>query len=963
MLSSGKPFRRYLAIQGCVNTLVCEQRFALGRFESAALLAHFRSLFKDSRIRSMIRTTLLFALFAFAVSKCVLSQLPEPPFKKTAEVEGVSEYLLANNCRVLLVPDDSSNSVTVNMTVLVGSRHEGYGEAGMAHLLEHMLFKGTPSHGDIDKELKERGVLDMNGTTDYDRTNYYETLPASDENLNWTIAMEADRLANCFIRGEDLFSEMTVVRNEFEAGEDSPNSILMQRIMANAYEWHNYGKSVIGNRADIERVPVNRLRAFYKKYYRPDNVVLIVAGKFDPEKAIAAAVTHFGSLEKAGSPLEPTYTVEPTQDGERIVYLNRVGEVALIGVAYHVPAMAHADSAALTVLEHILGTEPSGRLYQSLVKTRQASAVTSMHQAGYDPGMFGCLIQINRDIQVDTVRESLSKILQGIVKDGVTEEEVNRAIRELTNETEKALTNTGTLSYQLSNWIAYGDWRLFFLNRDRIESVKPEDVKRVAELYLKDSNRTTGIFVPTPAPDRSAIAQRPKIDSLVSGYTGRELVSKGEQFAPTPENIAARTFRGKLDSGLKYALLPKQVRGDRFFLKLTLRFGNEATLNTPKNLQASKLLGDAWLLGTEKFNEAALKDKLDELKAECTASSESGAVTFQVTGRKKNFAETISLLTEILRHPTFPNDEFELLKTQKRSEIESARTDPNYLAQVALSRKLAPVSTTSIHYVPTTDESLERLGAVQVSDVRELVKRFISGTHGEITAVGAFDKEPAIIQFNAMTSDWKSAEPYTRIAKPFLKVEPETISIETPDKENAVLMAAANLEIRSDDPDWEAIYIANDILGGGSLSSRLGERVREQEGLSYGVGSHFIAKSLDRSAVFMTFAITNPINRDKLVSTIDEVFDDFMKNGVKEAEIESAKTSYLKQLEETLSNDSQLMSTLHQYQEADRDESFLSRRQRNVKGLTKATVDAVVKKLLNQKKLVIVTAGDFQGKK
>ena len=309
MQPSGKPFRRYLTIQGCGNTLACEQLFVLGRFESAALLAHVRTLFKDSRIRSMFRTTLLFALFAFAVPKCVLSQLSEPPFKKTAEVEGVSEYLLANNCRVLLVPDDSSNSVTVNMTVLVGSRHEGYGEAGMAHLLEHMLFKGTPSHGDIDKELKERGVLDMNGTTDYDRTNYYETLPASDENLNWTIAMEADRLTNCFIRGEDLFSEMTVVRNEFEAGEDSPNSILMQRIMANAYEWHNYGKSVIGNRADIERVPVNRLRAFYKKYYRPDNVVLIVAGKFDPEKAIAAAVAHFGALEKAGSPLEPTYTV------------------------------------------------------------------------------------------------------------------------------------------------------------------------------------------------------------------------------------------------------------------------------------------------------------------------------------------------------------------------------------------------------------------------------------------------------------------------------------------------------------------------------------------------------------------------------------------------------------------------------------------------------------------------------
>ncbi len=911
----------------------------------------------------MIRNILFFAFASLALQAYGLSQTPESPYQKTAEVEGVLEYLLPNNCRVVLVPDASSNSITVNMTVLVGSRHEGYGEAGMAHLLEHMLFKGTPSHGNIDKELKERGVLDMNGTTDFDRTNYYETLPASDENLDWTIAMEADRLTNCFIRGEDLFSEMTVVRNEFESGEDSPNAILMQRIMANAYEWHNYGKSVIGNRADIERVPVNRLRAFYKKYYRVDNVVLIVAGKFEPEKAMAAAMKHFGSLEKGSTPLEATYTVEPTQDGERIVYLNRVGDVALLGVAYHVPAMAHTDSAALTVLEHILGTEPSGRLYQSLVKTRQASAVTSMHQAGYDPGMFGCLIQINRDVQVDAVRDSLSKIIQSIVKDGVTDEEVARAIRDMTNAKENAQTDTAKLAYELSNWAAFGDWRLFFLDRDRIETVKPEDVKRVAELYFKDSNRTTGFFVPTPEPDRSAIAQRPKIESLVSGYTGRESVSKGELFEPTPENIKARTFRGKLDSGHKYVLLPKQVRGDRFFLKLTLRFGNEASLGTVKNIQACKLLGEAWLLGTDKYTEAALQDKLDELKAECTASSEIGAITFQLTGRKKNFAETMELLTEILRHPTFPSDEFGLLTTQKRSEIESARTDPNYVAQVALSRKLAPVPATSIHYVPTTDEALERLDAVQVSDVRELYKRFLPGAYGEITVVGAFDKEPALKQLNAMASDWKSLEPFKRVAKPYLTVEPDTISIETPDKENAVLMAATNLEIRSDDPEWEALYIANDILGGGSLSSRLGERVREQEGLSYGVGSQFNAKSMDRTAVFMTYAITNPTNRDKLIKTIDEVFNDFMKNGVKDEEIESAKTSYLKQLEETLSNDSQLMSTLHQYQEANRDESFLARRQRNVKALTKSSVDAVLKKLLNQKKLIIVTAGDFQGKK
>ena len=200
-------------------------------------------------------------------------------YKKVTEVEGISEYKLDNGVQVLLFPDDSKPQFTVNMTVLVGSRHEGYGETGMAHLLEHMLFKGTEVHPDIPKLLKDRGVLNMNGTTWFDRTNYYETLPASDENLEFAIQMESDRLINSLIKGEDLASEMTVVRNEFEMGENSPMRILMQRIMSTAYEWHNYGKSTIGNRSDIERVPVSNLREFYRKFYQPDNIMVVVAGK------------------------------------------------------------------------------------------------------------------------------------------------------------------------------------------------------------------------------------------------------------------------------------------------------------------------------------------------------------------------------------------------------------------------------------------------------------------------------------------------------------------------------------------------------------------------------------------------------------------------------------------------------------------------------------------------------------
>ena len=235
----------------------------------------------------------LFCFLLLLKPSMSIGQTPDP----ITSVEGITEYQLENGLKVLLFPDDSKPTVTVNLTLFVGSRHEGYGEAGMAHLLEHMLFKGTPSHPNIPKSLQDLGAQ-FNGTTWVDRTNYYETLPASEENLEFALQLEADRMVNSLIRGEDLESEMTVVRSDFESGESSPLRILLQRMQAAAYEWHNYGKSTIGNRSDIERVPITNLRAFYRKHYQPDNAMLIVAGKFDRARALELILKHFGPLER-----------------------------------------------------------------------------------------------------------------------------------------------------------------------------------------------------------------------------------------------------------------------------------------------------------------------------------------------------------------------------------------------------------------------------------------------------------------------------------------------------------------------------------------------------------------------------------------------------------------------------------------------------------------------------------------
>lgn len=463
---------------------------------------------------------------------------------KITEIEGISEYVLENGVRVLLFPDPGKEVVTVNMTVFVGSRHEGYGEAGMAHLLEHMLFKGTPGHPDVPKVLKDRGAR-MNGTTWMDRTNYYETLPATGDNLEFAIRLEADRLVNSNIRGEDLASEMTVVRNEFESGENSPFRVMMQRMQAAAYEWHNYGRTTIGNRSDIERVPVVKLRQFYRKFYRPDNVMVIVAGKFDPGEALEHLNKYFGAIKSPEQPIDQTYTVEPAQDGERTVVVRRVGEVQLVGNAYHIPSGSHPDYAAAKALVYILGDEPSGRLYRNLVETETATNVYSLSYAFTEPGLFMAIVEVPAAGSIEQARMKLIDVMENsFAEEPITDQELQRAVQQILKQRELESADTDKTAVSLSDWAAQGDWRLYFLYRDSIEKLTRDHVQEVAEKYFVRNNRTVGLFIPADQAERVEIPESPNLAELLKDYKGREAVAAGEQIDPSPLAIEARTERG-----------------------------------------------------------------------------------------------------------------------------------------------------------------------------------------------------------------------------------------------------------------------------------------------------------------------------------------------------------------------------------------------------------------------------------
>jgi zinc protease len=890
---------------------------------------------------------------------------------KVASIEGVTEYKLANGGRVVLFPEASRPIVTVNMTVLVGSRHEGYGESGMAHLLEHMVFKGTPSHPDVAKALQDHGAR-FNGTTNTDRTNYFETMPATLENLEFGIALECDRLVNSFVKGEDLQSEMTVVRNEFERGENSPASILNQRITAAAYEWHNYGKSTIGSRSDIERVPIENLQAFYKKYYQPDNVVLIVAGKFDEAKALALVEKYLGSIPKPARKLDATYTEEPPQDGERTVTLRRVGAIASVGVAYHVPSASQADWAPLSLLGGIISQSPNGRLYKALVESKLATTAAARSENMHDPGLFFASSSCPPE-SLDAVRETLVKTLESLGDVPFTEDEVNKAKVRNKRASEQLQSSAEGMSQALSSSSSHGDWRLLFVQRDRIAGVTAADVNRVARTYFQKPNRTVGLYIPSQESTRLAVPSAPPIDVVVKDYKGGAVAAAGEAFDPSPANLDAR-IKMIDEPGLKAGLLAKKNRGDTVWLVLTLHYGNEESL---KGLNtAAGMLPGLMMAGTKKHNRQALREELESLGIRIGTGGgggrgrggrgggggpgTAGQLTFSVEAKRDTLPQALGLLREILREPAFPVEEFETAKRRMASGLSSNRTEPSALARNKLNRALSPYLNDDVRYVPTLEETLDRANHVTLDQIKSLYETQIGGSHAELGVVGDFDPDSTLNLVKEALAGWESKVPFQRIER---KVADNGTGMKediiTPDKSNAEYLAGLSFPVSDSDPDYPALRIGNFIFGGSTLASRIGNRIRQKDGLSYGATSSVTASSRDPVGSLTVTVSTNPVNIEKVTAAVMEELVKFLKDGPTEKELADAKQAFVEAQKVSRTADAQIASQIVSNLNAGRTFAFAADQEKAILALTPSKVAEAFRKHIDPQRLVIIRAGDF----
>ncbi len=620
---------------------------------------------------------------------------------------------------------------------------------------------------------------------------------------------------------------------------------------------------------------------------------------------------------------------------------------------YRIPSAGHADYPAVDLLAHTLATVPSGRLHRALVQKGIASSAFGYERMMRDPGYATFGAELPKDGTLEPARAALIEAIEGPGRAPITDDEVERARTALLNDVEKAQLDAAGLVRWLSEFAAMGDWRLFFLYRDRLRKVTTADVQRVADTYLKPANRVLGMFLPDATPNRAEIPPPPDLAAALDAYRSSESMDAGEAFDPSPANIEKRLIRKSLANGMSVALLPKKTRGGNVQLSLSLYWGDEASKE--KRATACSLASGMLMRGTAKHTRTQLRDAFERLRA--NASVGAGGATLEV--RRAQLDETLRLVAEVLREPAFPPAEFDELKRSMLTSAESRRSDPSAIAEEQLSRHLSPYPPGHWNYPFSTDETLAALKSATLEEAKHCYADLVGATGAQLVAIGDFDPDALMRLAEELFGGWRSPAPYKRIASRYFARDALERTVLTPDKANAVLRGGLNIELRDDHPDFPALVLGSYLIGGTS-SSRLPARVREKEGLSYSTYAYFTAGSLDAVAQFGVSSIYAPQNQDRVERAIREELERALAQGFSDAEVASAKGSLLDARRLGRAQDRALAARISNYLYVGRTFAWDIEFEKRIAALTPEQVRDALRRHVDPKKLSVLKAGDFR---
>jgi zinc protease len=915
------------------------------------------------------------------------------------EAAGISEYRLdCNGLKILLSPDPTARSVVVVQHVRVGSRHEGAGNTGYSHLLEHMLFKGTPTHNkakgnSYDDFVKALGNI-MNATTSNDRTNYFAKIPS--HALGEYLEHEADRLRNAIITDEDLATEMPVVVDEFDIGENSPDELLMKLLNATAFTEHPYKVDTIGSKSEVLQVTAASLKdRLYNVYYWPNNTTLIIVGCFDEEEALRHVVRCYGSIPPSPHKIPEVYTLEPQQFGERRFVINKPGDLARVGIAFHVPEADHDDHYALAALATVLGGTLSSRLHRKLVDTGLCSAdgTGTYLPEWHDASLFYVFAKLAPGVSPRKVERIILREIEKLKKTLIAKRDLASMRRLNRNGTVMGRANRLRWAMSLSSAEACADWKWRVNYDDNFDKVTREDIRRVAQTYLHADNRTVGYFLPKEEPASSEAAgnaseatpdsQQQSAETAdtatPAAATGSDAtVPAGEAAADqasTPEaaagnpltaavsaktsapaaNYSSLVRKVVLGNGLTVLLMPTPTETATGFA-LTVNAGIDQAPASKRSVAA--LTAKMLTRGSARYS----KKRINELSSEMQIRYEWKPQTFgsrlYTHVPPAEFSRFLDMVADSLLNPTFDAAELELVKTQVLAQLDEAATDPGDRALAALSQALYDSS--SPYCIKDVAVRKATVSSVEVGDLAAFHKAAYGPQGAVLTLVGHFDVDAMLKLVEAKFGSWTGGKPVvaqTYAAKPDTSGKTR-INVDIAGKDNLTILVGLPSSHAMSAPDYLAAVLANKALGGDTLTSRLGYEIREKRGLTYGVTSEF-ADDTAGGALWLVQMTTNGEKLERAIPLIGQVVEQFVREGISEKELAVEKSSLINSLALQLDAPVDVAAALSRYEFAGVGIAALDAFESGIASLTVAQVNQSIRKHFRLSEAVTVVAGSL----
>ncbi len=798
-------------------------------------------------------------------------------FEFVKESGGIKEYTMTSNgLRVLLKQDNTAPVATFMVTYEVGSRNEAIGYTGSTHLLEHLMFKGsrkfnTKKGNSVFQTLQSLGAR-MNATTWLDRTNYFAVLPS--EHLETLIEIEADRMRNAYIKEEDRQSEMTVVRNEFERGQNSPSGVLDENIWATAYQAHPYHHSTIGWKEDIENVSIERLREFYDTFYWPNNATAIAIGDFTEKEALSMIKKHFGKIRKSTKPIPEVYTAEPKQEGIRTITLKRAGQQGIVGVAHKTPAATHPDAPAFMVLSSILSSGKNSRFYKNITDKGLTTSVYIWDSLFRDPGLFTVYANLSPDVDHKTVEKAVVDEYEKIKKDGVSDEEVKNAQTQLIASMKFRQDGSYAIASGLNEAIASGDWTLYTTYDEKIGTVTKEDVQRIVKEYFKEDLSTIGYFIPL-----GAGGQNKKLATSAKDLEKMKL----KHYSEEEELLSSKVVDSEPVEGIRLLTLK---RGSGVVTLTGSMLGGD--IYASGNARTADMVAAMLDQGTTNMTKFEISAKLESAGARLGFFNGQARVGFSGKFLSEDTKMVFDLLADQLKNPLFAEED--LNKVKKRQVANYKRSKESTRGN-ATNNMLKAFYGTGHQNSPTDpDKAIEEIKNITPKNLKDFhLKNYGVGTM-VIVAVGDVDHNSLESLIKEGFGGWKKSPLKEKKETGTANKASDKVYVTMQDKTSTDFLVGTALGIDRYHPDYLPLYVATHTLGG-NFSARLMQTVRVKEGLTYGINSSMRGFGNGNDGYWMVGGTFSPKLLSKGESSTLREIKKWAEEGITQKELDITKST------------------------------------------------------------------------